>query len=81
MLDDGTIERLANAVATRVAALTSHPEGVVSQEGAAKILGVAPATIRLWRSQGKLPPPSRLGARVVWTRSAWDDFLANLPPA
>lgn len=50
-------------------------ESLLNQD-AARYIGVRPATLNNWRSQGRGPAFVKLGARVVYRRSELDRFLA-----
>lgn len=79
MLDEGTIERLAEAVTAR---LGRHAmDGVVTLKEAREALRIAPSTLRKWRQEGALPPEYRMGNRRVFKRSEFAVFLATLPKA
>ena len=57
-----------------------HPQrhvDVVDEAGAAAILGVARATLRNWRSQGRGPRYARLGRRIVYLRSHLQRYLES----
>jgi hypothetical protein len=48
---------------------------VVDEAGAAVFLGIAPATLRNWRSQGRGPQYIRLGRRIVYRREYLEQYL------
>ena len=48
----------------------THDDAFVSAAELAELLGVARKTIRAWSLHGVIPPPVRLGARILrWRRS------------
>ena len=50
---------------------------VVDERGAATLLGIAPATLRNIRSQGRGPTYCRVGRRVVYRVRDVDAYLEN----
>ncbi|MET9952360.1 helix-turn-helix domain-containing protein [Streptomyces sp. NPDC006339] len=64
-------------------ARSSPPPGLIYIEdtaagpGIATRLGIAPGTVRRWRSLGQGPATFRIGKKVVARISAVEDFLAQ----
>jgi excisionase family DNA binding protein len=49
---------------------------LLSTDAAAKLLGVSPGTLVVWRSTGRYPLPYvKIGRRVMYQRAAIDDFI------
>ncbi len=56
--------------------MSSDPGELLTTEQAAKLLQLAPRTLRRWRSESKGPPYVRLGARRVrYRRAALEAWL------
>ncbi len=56
---------------------TAVAPSVVDERGAAALLGIAPATLRNLRSQGRGPKYCRVGRRVVYRVRDVDAYLEN----
>lgn len=52
-------------------------EPLLTEDAAANVLNVSKGTLRNWRSQGKGPPVSRIGAAVRYEPSRLRDYIAG----
>lgn len=53
------------------------PEDLITREEAADVLGISPATLRVWRAAGKAPRSALIGRRVMFVRSEVEAFYSR----
>jgi hypothetical protein len=53
----------------------TNREETLRTQAAARVLGLMPCTLEKWRSQGRGPTYHKIGKRVIYLRTALDEFL------
>lgn len=56
----------------------SLPPLLIDVKQVAKLLGVADRTVRRMRDAGKLPPPKKIGRRILWRYADIRKFVERL---
>ena len=62
--------------AVDVAAASHVQDACLSNDEAARLIGVSPRTLPDWRSDGRSPPWVKVGRRVVYRRADFERWLA-----
>jgi predicted DNA-binding transcriptional regulator AlpA len=53
------------------------PDGRAPRRAAAEYLGIKPATLWFWASEGRGPMPRHIGGRVFYFKNDLDAFIAT----
>jgi hypothetical protein len=55
----------------------THTLDLIPSAALARLLGIKPDTLVLWRANGKSPPFLRLGGRIYYRRAVVEAWLAE----
>ena len=72
LVDHATGEQFVAGIDVRTA-----PRLLCGSKGLAQAFDVEPRTIRKWLKNGTIPPPLRLGRRMLWSVDRLRDWIAG----